>query len=275
VGFNLVRACPWPCNSVGPGKFFGSVALLLGAMLSSAPSLAQDSTLGDPEAITIIGTVQRTVVPNIFGTVAVPFGTTPVSARWTRVMNASLDEPALTRLTAGGRELAPLQKLAYVQSAVNRTVRNRSGAHCGTDDGYWAAANETLVRGIGDCIDIAIAKVEALRQLGFQVRDLYLVTGRVFTGPLEAALLVRIGNQFWLLDAHSDQVADSDHVAAFTPIVTYGVGMTWAHGVPISRARLLPKPVPPVQTATKAEKTREYSGLDQDTIKAIASSTDH
>lgn len=92
------------------------------------------------------------------------------------------------------------------------------------------------------CIDIAIAKEEALRQLGFAANDLYLVTGRMFSGRLEAGLIVRTGEQFWLLDARSDQLTDANHMSSFSPIVTYGVGMTWAHSVPVGKPRILTKP---------------------------------
>jgi predicted transglutaminase-like cysteine proteinase len=255
--FSSVRAYLRPRMSAGLKRVFSPGAILLAVTLSSASAHAQE------------GRAQPAVAPSVFGTVAVAFGTTPVSARWTRVMNASIDEPALTRLTAGGRELAPLQKLAFVQSAVNRTVRNRSGARCGTDDGYWAAANETLVRGVGDCIDIAIAKVEALRQLGFQVRDLYLATGRVFTGPFEAALLVRIGEHFYLLDAWSDQIIEAGHATSFTPIVTYGVGISWAHGTPVTSPRTLAKPPAIAQAGDRPDRSRTFSGLDDDVKASI------
>jgi predicted transglutaminase-like cysteine proteinase len=228
------------------------------------------------EAIVVLGHVApRPAVPNVFGTVAVPFGTTPVSARWTRIMTAAAKTPALARYTAGAQSLSPLQKASYVQSTVNRAVRSRTGGGpCGTDDGYWAAATETLTRGTGDCIDIAIAKVESLRQLGFSSGDLYLVTGRVFTGRLEAGLLVRVGDQFWLLDAHSDGIVATGHMSSFSPIVTYGVGMTWAHGVPV-RSREIRRAPAPVQTAAKPEATPTFSGLDDNlksTIRGMPSS---
>lgn len=77
--------------------------------------------------------------------------------------------------------------------------------------------------------------MEALRQLNVPARDLYLITGRTFSSSgLEAALLVRIGEQYYLLGARSNQVIEATRATAFTPIVTYGVGMTWAHGVPVS-----------------------------------------
>jgi predicted transglutaminase-like cysteine proteinase len=251
----------------------GAGALLFGLFATAGQAQIAASLPNPPaqepvasEAIVVVGHVApRPTVPNVFGTVAVPFGTTPVSARWTRIMTAA-KTPALARYTSGAQSLSPQQKVSYVQATINRAVRSRTGGGpCGIDDGYWAAATETLARGTGDCIDIAIAKVEALRQLGFPSGDLYLVTGRVFTGKLEAGLLVRVGDQFWLLDAHSDQIAPADHMSSFTPIVTYGVGMTWAHGVPV-RAREIRKS-PPVEVAAKAVTPNEFSGLD-DSLKA-------
>ena len=233
-------------KSKGLIRHFKIGALVLAVTAPSVPVSAENAA-GEPPVLSVeqpvMSPMQRTAGPNVFGTVAVPFGTTPVSARWTRIMTSSINTPVLARVTAGAKSLSAQQKAGFVQSAINRAVRSRTGSGpCGADDGYWAAASETLARGTGDCIDIAIAKEEALRQLGFSTSDLYLVTGRVFSGRLEAGLMVRIGGQFWLLDAHSDQLTDASHMSSFSPIVTYGVGMTWAHGVPVSKPRILIKP---------------------------------
>lgn len=268
----LVSSCATvrPLVAAGLKCCLGVAAIVLAFSGMTAPARAQENPSDQSEAtITVFGRVpQRPTVPNVFGTVAVPFGTTPVSARWTRIMTASLNAPALSRFTATAQSYSPQQKAQFVQAAINRAVRSRTGGGpCGTDDGYWAAATETLARGTGDCIDIAIAKVEALRQLGFSSSDLYLVTGRVFTGRLEAALLVRLGGQFWMLDAHSDQIVPADHMTSFSPIVTYGVGMTWAHGIPV-RSREIARTAP-VQTAAKSESARVYSGIDDNLKQSI------
>src|SRR4030095_6943812 len=117
---------------------------------------------------------------------------------------ASVSDPSLTRLIAAAQGLGTYQKAAFINAVVNRGVRNHSSPKC-TDDGYWASARESLARGIGDCVDIAIAKMEALRQLGMPERDLFLVTGRRFGNNLEAALLVRAGQEFYLLHSRSHQ----------------------------------------------------------------------
>lgn len=276
MGLQTIAATVRPRAAAVLKRCLGLGTVLAALSCLAAPVHAQSTpstqASADDQVITVFGRVaQRPTEPNVFGTVAVPFGTTPLSARWTRIMTSSLNTPVLARFTAGAQSLSAQQKAAFVQSAINRAVRNRGGGGpCATDDGYWAAATETLARGTGDCIDIAIAKEEALRQLGFSSGDLYLVTGRVFTGRLEAALMVRIGAQFWMLDAHSDQLTDASHMTSFSPIVTYGVGMTWAHGVPV-RARVIAKAPPPVQTAASQSASPSYHGLDAGLKAAIRS----
>ncbi len=171
---------------------------------------------------------RRPVEPSVFGTIALPAGTTPTSARWTRIMNARTDHPAVARLTGDAAKLDRERQAAFVQAAVNGAMQR--GAGCRNDDGYWATAAETLARRTGDCVDIAVAKMEALRRLGFAQSDLYLTTGRAAGGGFKSALLVRIGDRFWLLDDRSDRMIAAEATAGFDPSLTYGVGMTWAHG---------------------------------------------
>ena len=154
-------------------------------------------------------------------------------------MMASLAQPGLERFATYARELPRHEQLAFVQSAVQHSVRSLPLSNNCSDDGYWAPASETLARGLGDCFDIAIAKMEALRLLGIPGKDLYLTTG-YYRGPGSAdqhesvALLVRVDEHFWLLTERSEQIIDAetslDAATNFSPIITYGVGLTWLHG---------------------------------------------
>jgi predicted transglutaminase-like cysteine proteinase len=185
---------------------------------------------------------ERPPQPNVFGTVALPVRARQATTRWTKLMRASLNQPALIRLVAPARGLSPQQQASFVQAAVNRSVRSGWSYDC-SDDGYWAAGGETLNRGKGDCMDILIAKMEALRSLGFADKDLYLTTGYYHAGRQSgrgqgaAALLVRIGEGFWLLPEQSSRLIDAaggDYATAeFTPYITYGCGGTWVHGRPM------------------------------------------
>lgn len=178
--------------------------------------------------------------PNVFGTVALPVRARQTSTRWTKLMRASLNQPPLLQLASHALGLPQEQQVAYIQSAVNDALRARADSRDCADDGYWAAGSETLVRGLGDCFDVAIAKMEALRSLGFADNDLYLTTG-YFRSRNEpgrprgtAALLVRIGDGFWLLPDGSDPAIkasrEDSESSAFSPYITYGHRMTWVHG---------------------------------------------
>lgn len=219
--------------------------VIAGAALCGAPATAGQVFTHWIMPIIPVPEAERPAGPNVFGTVALPVRPLPPSARWAKLMTASLNQPALDRLTTDARSLAPEQILAFVQVAVNHKIRSKSEITNCSDDGYWAPAQETLARGLGDCFDVAIAKMEALRLIGFRDRDMYLTTGRFRDGSLvgkgreSVGLLVRIGDQFWLLPEHSDRIFESGADASsaeFTPVVTYGVGMTWVHGrvVPIA-----------------------------------------
>ncbi|HKX77453.1 MAG TPA: hypothetical protein VJM34_02925 [Novosphingobium sp.] len=162
-------------------------------------------------------------------------------------MRASLDQPRLARLIADAKALPPKEQAAFVQLMVSHAIDNRPTTIDCSDDGYWAAASETLIRGAGDCIDIAVAKMEALRLLGIAQSDLYLTTGYVGKGTVSdkgresAALLVRIGDQFWLLPEKSEGIVEAGSSGAFSkfsPMITYGVGITWVHGRLVKTAML-------------------------------------
>lgn len=227
----------------GLGQCFRGVAILLALAAFGTEALAAEAANAIPYRAApgvTLDQVDRTDGPNVFDTVAVPIRAQPTSTRWAKIMRASLNQPALLRLAVGAWELPPIEQAAYVQSMVSYAVRNGSSSYDCSDDGYWAAAGETLTRGMGDCIDIAVAKMEALRLLGIPKEDLYLTTGYVRKGAARrgvresAALLVRIGNDFWLLPEKSGGIVKaSGHGGAtshFTPVLTYGVGKTWIHG---------------------------------------------
>lgn len=189
---------------------------------------------------------ERPAGPDVFGTVALPVRPQPTSTRWSKVMHASLAQPVLDRMAVQAGSFSLEEDVAFVQSAVNSAIHTDPDAADCSDDGYWAPAEETMARGMGDCFDVAVAKMEALRRLGVPDSDLYLTSGwfRNDTpgkGRESVALLVRIGERFWVLPEHSDRAYESvagDDSAAFTPVVTYGVGMTWIHGRVVQIAAL-------------------------------------
>lgn len=231
------------------GLFSSGVALALGLAAVSSTANAETAITYRAAPNITSNDIDRMSGPNVFDTVAVPVKAKPTSTRWMKLMRASLDQPALVHLTNGAKDLSRKEQVDYVQSIISYAVRYRSSSYNCSDDGYWAAANETLMRGMGDCIDIAVAKMEALRLLGIPKENLFLTTGYVSkeTGRRgireSAALLVRIDDNFWLLPEKSDKVIKANgregNSSTFTPILTYGVGRTWVHGRVVTRTAML------------------------------------
>ncbi|HEU4705304.1 MAG TPA: transglutaminase-like cysteine peptidase, partial [Sphingomicrobium sp.] len=138
--------------------------------------------------------------------------------------------PLLQRLVAPARQMAPGEKLRYVQSRVHTSIRWISDAtEWGLHD-YWASAAETLQRGAGDMEDRAIVKMQALRTLGFPTRDLYLTMGRDKVGGPITVLLVRLGQRFFVLDDLGGAPIAADRRQGFEPMITLGHNASWIHG---------------------------------------------
>lgn len=235
-------------NLRGPGGVFVSAGRLrlagicafVAAVASGAPALADEVVTHWAMPPIAIPEADRPVAPNVFGTVALPVRARQTGTRWTKLMRASLDQPVLNQLAAQAQGQSHAQQAAFVQAAVDHALRFSASSQDCSDDGYWAAASETLIRGVGDCFDVAIAKMEALRSLGFADKDLYLTTG-YFQSHSEpgrrrgtAALLVRTEEGFLLLPDGSDLVIEASHESEgfgdFQPYITYGYGMSWVHG---------------------------------------------
>ena len=168
------------------------------------------------------------VSPDVFGTAAV--AATHIDPRWQRVAETGTDNPAFARIVDNFAGLDRYGQASRVQTAVNRAVVYRADADLwGTED-HWATADETFARGAGDCEDIAVAKMQALRRLGFEDRDLYLSVGRDAAGQEHAVLLVRIDAHFWVLDDRAERMIEADAFRGFTPVLTFGAGTSWVHG---------------------------------------------
>lgn len=204
----------------------GLVACLAG-LAFHAPAAAQAQAAAS--TITVTG-IARPVPPDLFGTVAVPARISRYSAAWYRSRIDATRHPALQRLIAPARGLAPDAKIAFVQSAVHQRIRWMSDAtEWGAHD-YWASAAQTLERGAGDMEDRAIVKLQALRALGFRGSDLYLTMGRDKVGGPITVLIVRAGKRFFVLDDLGGKPIAAERREGFEPVMTFGANATWIHG---------------------------------------------
>jgi predicted transglutaminase-like cysteine proteinase len=168
--------------------------------------------------------------PDIFNSVALSIGRSPLDARWNRIAGAGVSGPTAA-FAASLRAKAIFAKLEAANSYVNARVRFVDDrVQFGAVD-RWMPASETLARGRGDCEDYAIAKRALLRAAGVPDRDLYLVVLKDLTRKADhAVLVVRANGRFLVLDNGTDRIVDSSDVADYRPVLTFTAGHTYTHG---------------------------------------------
>jgi len=96
---------------------------------------------------------------------------------------------------------------------------------------YWADARTTLDHRMGDCEDIAIAKLKLLAAAGLSESDMFLtvVRDRIRNAD-HAVLVVKYAGSYYLLDNATDQVLDAAGDYDYQPILSFNDGSAWLHG---------------------------------------------
>ena len=168
--------------------------------------------------------------PDVFNSVALPIGRSPLDDRWSRVGQAGVGGQAafLAASLRGESERARIETInAYVNARVRFVDDSRQ---YGVAD-RWTAPSDTLARGRGDCEDYALAKMAMLRRAGFADKDLYLVVLKDLVRRADhAVLVVRSGGRFLVLDNSTDRLLDSAEIRDYRPILTFTAGKRYTHG---------------------------------------------
>jgi predicted transglutaminase-like cysteine proteinase len=168
--------------------------------------------------------------PDVFGSVALSVGRTPLDHRWRKVARQGIGGAA-GAYAASLRGLGPLARVEAVNRYVNGRVQFVDDSRQYGREDHWVAASETLRRGRGDCEDYAIAKLQMLRAAGVPDRDLYLVIAKDLVRRADHALLVvRAGDRMVVLDNGTDRLLDADDVGDYRPILTFAATGAWTHG---------------------------------------------
>ncbi|MEO6359587.1 MAG: transglutaminase-like cysteine peptidase [Sphingomicrobium sp.] len=168
--------------------------------------------------------------PDILGTAPMPIRAGRFATDWARATTDASGSPLMTRLVAPARSLCREQQLAFVQSAVNRQIHWRSDTTQWGYHDYWASAAETLANGVGDEEDVAIVKLQALRTLGFDPRNLFLTFGRDTVGGPLVVLVARLGTQYFILDHNGGKPWNAnERRTEFEPSISFGPDHTWVH----------------------------------------------
>lgn len=169
--------------------------------------------------------------PDVFNSVALSIGRSPLDSRWNQVSGAGVGGNA-GAFAASLRDQDVISKLEAVNGYVNARVRFVDDrVQFGVAD-RWLAPAETLTRGRGDCEDFALAKRALLRAAGVYDKDLYIVILKDLSRRADhAVLVVRAAGRFLVLDNGTNRIVDSSDVQDYKPMITFASnGRSYTHG---------------------------------------------
>jgi predicted transglutaminase-like cysteine proteinase len=168
--------------------------------------------------------------PDVFGSVALSVGHTPLDQRWRNVARQRVvGAPAAYAASLRGQ--GELDRVEAVNRYVNGRVQFVDDSRQYGRADLWAAASDTLRRGRGDCEDYAIAKLQMLRAAGVPDRDMYLVIAKDLVRRADHALLVvRSGGRMLVLDNGTNRILDADDISDYRPVLTFSASGAWTHG---------------------------------------------
>ena len=236
-GVSLSRPQPWqPAAPYRVGMVFGSYGPAVPAVADrgDGSSVARSDAGIDPLQT-------ASIIPGVFGSVALSMRNFPVSARWAPVYRA------ITSCSAGSaceRKSAPFasmvsaaqgkgfsEKLSFVNSSVNRLIAYRKDSVVYGKLDYWAKPSEILERRAGDCEDFAILKMTALLRAGIPAQSMALVVLQDRKrGFFHAVLSVSTGSGTFILDSLSNTVVRDSDLPDYVPLYSFSTDRAWIHG---------------------------------------------
>lgn len=163
--------------------------------------------------------------PAIFGFHALPVTNGPIGARWQagQLLALAEDDPRAASLT--------WQLGANPLEAVNLRVNSEFRQVDDTGGDNWASAAQTLVRGAGDCEDLAILKLALLERAGIDRDRLFLVIVRDTVRRIDHAVAaVRWENRLWVLDNRVDRLQPAEMVTDYVPLQGFSGPWAWTYG---------------------------------------------
>ncbi len=171
--------------------------------------------------------------PDVFGSVALSVGKTPLDQRWNGVRDAHIDGKAgpWSKFLRTQRSQSRAVQIETVNAWVNARLSFVDDFKSVGGSDQWASAAQTLQKKVGDCEDYAIAKMQLLRWLGIDASDLYLVIAHDLVRRTDHAILVvQMDGQLLLLDNGTDQITDARTAQDYRPIISYSGNQSWIHG---------------------------------------------
>ena len=175
----------------------------------------------------------------ILGTMSVSIKHTPFDSDWAAVNGKQASHKMQRTLAATGarKSGAPMAQVEAVNRWVNRTIEFGEDRDVYGRADYWAPASETFRRGIGDCEDLAIAKMELLSALGISRDRMRLVVARDLVRNADhAVLVVMLSDGAVMLDNMTDRLLDARLPNEYRPIMSFSQNAKWVHGYTVQPA---------------------------------------
>jgi predicted transglutaminase-like cysteine proteinase len=190
----------------------------------------------------------------ILGTLSVAIKHSPFDRDWAAVSGRHISAKVKRALTATGARRSSDEgaKVEAVNRWVNRNVEFGEDRDVYGRADYWAPAAETFRRGIGDCEDFAIAKMELLAALGVTRDKMRLVVARDLVRNADhAVLVVTLADGAVMLDNMTDRLLDARLPNDYRPIMSFSHNAKWVHGYAVQSAPTVRMAsVPPVVLPT-------------------------
>ncbi len=169
----------------------------------------------------------------ILGALSVRIARTPFDHDWASIHRrprSTLIEKALVK--SGARSSPDKTKqVQMVNRWVNQNIVFGDDQVVYRRADYWAPAGETLRRGIGDCEDFAIAKMEMLSALGVERADMRLIIARDLVRNADhAVLVVKLDGGSVILDNVTDRLLNGQMSNDYRPIMSFSQNAKWVHG---------------------------------------------
>ncbi|MDG4895318.1 transglutaminase-like cysteine peptidase [Mesorhizobium sp. WSM4976] len=231
-GVSLARPLPWQ-----PAGAYRIAEISAGY----APA-AEVEALSGAKADPGIDPIQTaTIIPGVFGSVALSMRNFPVAAHWAPVYKAIVActaGSACDRKNAVFGEIVDIatkkgfrEKLSFINSSINRLIAYKSDMAVYGELDHWATPSEVLEHRAGDCEDYAILKMAALLRAGIPAQSMSLVVlqdrRRKF---FHAVVSVSTGSGNFILDSLSNLVLVDTQLPDYVPLYSFSTDRAWIHG---------------------------------------------
>lgn len=202
----------------------------------------------------------------ILGAQSVLIAHTPFDRDWAQIHRRPPSTLIQIALAKSGARRSPdkTKQVQMVNSWVNQNIVLGDDQAVYRRADYWAPASETLRRGIGDCEDFAIAKMDMLAALGVARADMRLIIARDLVRNADhAVLVVKLDGGSVMLDNVTDRLLNGQMPNDYRPIMSFSQNAKWVHGYEAQQPET-------VRVASLPTSTAPASGQAPDVVTVTA-----